>query len=111
MFSIGYSNLQVGSALVDLAPQGFDSLAPPDSREFIRQRRTAIEVKSCSYQPLISVLIPVYNTPVQYLRLAIESVISYYPKTGMGGLSCSTAIVIQHATEAALALDRSIAKG
>jgi hypothetical protein len=32
-------------------------------------------------------------------------------KPGWVVLSCSTAIVIQHATEAALALDRSIAKG
>ena len=32
-------------------------------------------------------------------------------KLGWVVLSCSTAIVIQHATEAALALDRSIAKG
>jgi hypothetical protein len=31
----------------------------------------------------------------------------------LGGvvLSCSTAIVVQHATEAALALDRSVCKG
>jgi len=33
----------------------------------------AAEAERLQYRPLISVLMPVYNTPSQYLRLAVDS--------------------------------------
>jgi SAM-dependent methyltransferase/GT2 family glycosyltransferase len=50
-------------------------LSPPDQRELIRQRRQAAQLVSCGYQPLISVLLPVYDTPPRCLKLAIQSVV------------------------------------
>ncbi len=41
----------------------------------------AAEAAALAYRPLISVLVPVYNTPPQYLRLAVESVLAQvYPE-------------------------------
>jgi glycosyltransferase involved in cell wall biosynthesis len=34
------------------------------------------ELKSLPYQPLISIIMPVYNTPVKWLEMAIQSIIS-----------------------------------
>ena len=37
---------------------------------------TAVQVGRLQYRPLISVLVPVYNTPAKYLRLAVDSVLA-----------------------------------
>jgi GT2 family glycosyltransferase len=46
----------------------YDKLADADRAEIKRQ------AESLSYQPLISVVMPTFNTPEEWLRLAIESV-------------------------------------
>lgn len=44
-------------------------IRPKKNRQADRQ-----EIPGFAYQPLISILMPVYNTPVRYLRAAVESV-------------------------------------
>jgi len=49
----------------------------PDEREWARIGR---EIKNLPHQPLISILLPVYNTDPRYLREAVDSVIGQiYP--------------------------------
>ena len=71
--------------------------APPGLVARLRRRRTtprstesqsqtdplllAAEAKQLDYRPIISVLVPVFNTPPQYLRLAVDSVVAQaYPE-------------------------------
>lgn len=48
--------------------QLYDTLTPDDARRILKH------ISQLSYQPLISLLMPTYNTPETFLRKAIESV-------------------------------------
>lgn len=62
-----------GAAYAEWVRQ-YDTLAPEDFRAISRH------IDQLAYKPLISIVMPVYNTPEEWLRLAIESVLAQlYP--------------------------------
>ncbi|MDM0076643.1 glycosyltransferase [Variovorax sp. J2P1-59] len=46
-----------------------------DARRSCERLRTVSESEELQYRPLVSVLLPTYNTPVQYLTLCVDSVV------------------------------------
>ncbi len=54
----------------------FDPLYECDYRKWLRKCNSRIEYKKLKYNPLISVIVPVYNVDEKYLRECIESVLS-----------------------------------
>ena len=50
----------------------------PDYREAILQKLAAKTSAGLPYQPLVSILVPTYNSPIHCLGLAIESVLNQY---------------------------------
>ncbi len=66
------SQMKPGSFVDEQEYQNWISVNEPDPDELNQQRR---EAATFSYRPLISVIVPVYNTPVSILQKTVQSVV------------------------------------